>query len=54
MMMSLCVLGHGMTQGTRNISAQRQTSKARILKYYIKDEKFCFSFRNNIMWETQL
>jgi hypothetical protein len=30
------------------------TSKARILKYCIKDEKFCFSFRNNILWETQL
>ncbi len=29
-------------------------SKARILKYCIKDEKFCFSFRNNILWETQL
>jgi hypothetical protein len=30
------------------------SSKARILKYYINDEKFCFRFRNNFLSETQL
>jgi hypothetical protein len=36
------------------ISKWFPTSKARILKYYINDEKFCFRFRNNFVSETQL